>query len=190
MRPSSLLLKRILCVASTFVLGIYLYGCSATPVVEGHPKNPNIEIQPRTPFPDLPLIATQPTESVAPTPESKVVAQRINRHRERSIYFLPHMASVDDEGKEKLRGCADLLKRNSKKLVVLVGYSDDMGSKSYNIAIAEQRITAVSSVLRSLGVQPRQIRRNRSNSVKSATHPCRSEECHQQMRRVEFVCGA
>ena len=106
-----------------------------------------------------------------------------------SIYFPRRLATVNDEEKEKLRDCAEKLKRNPKEHVLLSSYSDDLGSKSYNLAIAEQRLTAVGSALRSLGVASRQIRRNRSNSVKATANACRSENCRQQMRRVDISCG-
>ena len=183
------LLKHVLCAGSVLALGISLCGCSATPSVEDQTKKPNIGIQPQIPVPDQPFIATRPIKGVSQTPVNEVVVRPTVSDSKRSIYFPPRLASVDSEGKEKLRGCADILKRNTKKVVVLVGYSDDLGSKSYNLAIAEQRITAISLVLRSLGIQSTQIRRNRSNSVKGPARPCRSEECRRQMSRVEFVCG-
>lgn len=104
------------------------------------------------------------------------------------ILFPPRMTSVDAQGKDKLRACAEYLKQNPKKTVTLIGYSDNQGSKSYNLALTEQRIAAVSSVLRAFGAEPGQIRRNRSQSVQAGAAACRNDECRRQMRRVEFVC--
>lgn len=104
------------------------------------------------------------------------------------ILFPPRMTGVDAQGKDKLRACAEYLKQNPKKTVTLIGYSDNQGSKSYNLALTEQRIAAVSSALRAFGTEPGQIRRNRSQSVQAGAAACRNDECRRQMRRVEFVC--
>lgn len=104
------------------------------------------------------------------------------------ILFPPRMTGVDAQGKEKLRDCAEYLKQNPKKTVTLIGYSDNQGSKSYNLALTEQRIAAVASTLRAFGTEPGQIRRNRSQSVQAGAAACRNDECRRQMRRVEFVC--
>lgn len=107
-----------------------------------------------------------------------------------SIFFPPDMAMVGDDEVDKLRSCAEMLKRSPRRTILLVAYSDDLGSRSYNIAIAEQRLAAVSDALRSLGVERGQIRRHRSNSVKIASFVCRNEACRQRLRRVDFSCKA
>jgi outer membrane protein OmpA-like peptidoglycan-associated protein len=52
---------------------------------------------------------------------------------------------------KKLRQHAEYLKQNPKTVVTLVGYVDDAGSRSYNLAITEQRILAVKQLLRTYG---------------------------------------
>lgn len=105
---------------------------------------------------------------------------------ENSIFFPPGSATVDDVGKEKLRQHAEHLKQNPKKFVTLIGTTDGQGSSSYNLAIAEERLMAVNSLLRTYGVFPRQIRRNRAGSVKKPK-PCISVDCRQQTHTVELV---
>lgn len=105
---------------------------------------------------------------------------------ENNIIFALRSASVDDTGKGKLRQHAARLKDNRKARVLLVGHADDQGSRSYNLAITEERLMAVAKLLRSYGVSARQIRRNRSGRVKNAT-PCTTNECRQQLRSVELV---
>ncbi len=107
-----------------------------------------------------------------------------------SIFFPPDVAMVGDEEVDKLRSCVETLKQSPRRSILLVAYSDDLGSRSYNIAIAEQRLAAVSAALRSLGVERGQIRRYRSNSVKVASFVCRNEACRQRLRRVDFSCKA
>ena len=177
--------------AVLLLFGVSLCACSAMSPAEAPPTTPETKPRP-IPVPDLPPVAIAPKEDVIKPKESapRAVVQPVRVDSDRSVFFLPRMSTVGDGEKEKLKECADQLKQNPKQIVLLTSYSDDLGSKSYNLAISEQRIAAVGSALRSLGVERRQIRRNRSNSVKTTAHACRAEDCRQQMRRVEFLCGA
>ena len=105
---------------------------------------------------------------------------------DRIIYFPSHSTALADSEKEKLHVYADYLKQNPKKAVALIGRSDDLGSRSYNLAIAEERTSVTRDLLRSYGVAPRQIRCYSIGNEKKPT-ACRSKECKQRMRRVEVV---
>ena len=102
------------------------------------------------------------------------------------IFFASTSTLVDEAGKEKLRRVADNLKQDLKMHVTLAGYADDLGSRNYNLALTEERLSAVRNLLLTYGVSPRQIRRNRIGSVKRPK-ACTSPDCRQQMRRVEVV---
>ena len=67
-----------------------------------------------------------------------------------SIYFARGATRIDPAGQDKLRHHAARLKENPAQVVTLAGYTDGLGSDSYNLAIADQRIEAVakSSLLR------------------------------------------
>ena len=103
-----------------------------------------------------------------------------------AVFFALRSAHVDAEGMALLRKHADRLKQDRKSVVTLVGYSDGSGSRSYNLAITEDRLTAVSTLLRKYGVAARQIRRNRGYSVRTQM-ACKTAECRKEMRRVELV---
>ncbi len=102
------------------------------------------------------------------------------------IYFPDRSMALADSEKEKLYLYVEYLKQNPKKAVALIGRSDDLGSRSYDLAIAEERTIVVSDLLRSYGVAARQIRRYCMGNEKKPT-PCQSKECKQSMRRVEVV---
>lgn len=102
------------------------------------------------------------------------------------VYFALRSAQVDASGQQKLRAIADRLVGNRRASVLLVGHSDGQGSRSYNLALTEERLVAVGKLLRSYGVAARQIRRNRVGSVSSAPD-CKDEACWQQARRVELL---
>ena len=74
---------------------------------------------------------------------------------ELNIFFNPGDTAVDIAGQLKLRRHADYLKLNPKKKLTLDGHTGDSGSRSFNLAIAEQRILSVRKLLNSYGVSPR-----------------------------------
>jgi len=105
---------------------------------------------------------------------------------ENSVYFPSSRASIDERGTALLRQHAAQLKENSRLVVTLVAYTDNLGSRSYNLAIAEQRMDAVAEALHALGVPMRQIRRENAGSSKTSA-TCNTAVCRQQMRRVELM---
>ena len=105
---------------------------------------------------------------------------------ENTIFFSSRSTTVDAAGKEKLRRIAERLASNPKEKVSLVGYSDNQGSRSYNLAITEERLLSVEKWLKSYRVPAKQIGRKRIGAPKT-TAKCQSNACQQQMRRVELV---
>lgn len=103
-----------------------------------------------------------------------------------NIFFNPGDTEVDIAGQVKLRRHADYLKMNPKKKLTLVGHTGDSGSRSFNLAIAEQRILSVRKLLNSYGVSPRLFR---PHSVIKDRIPanCKSIDCSKMAHRVELV---
>lgn len=168
-------------------LSVLLAGCNTTAMVEVQAIETQSSPPPSTNNVE-PIKRLAETRSPSPY-QSKSIEKPNLLDRENVIYFPPRLATIDKSGINKLKNCAERLKQDSRLDITLIGYSDESGSKSYNLAITEQRIGTVSSVLKSFGVKAKQIRKNRSNSVKSATQKCHTEDCHQQMGRIEFLCG-
>ncbi len=107
---------------------------------------------------------------------------------EESIFFPLGGTEVDTVGKLKLQAHAQRLKEDSSKVVTLIGHTDDLGSPSYNLAIAQGRVNAVHEILRARGVPQTQIRRYGVGSEKNSAQ-CQSEACRQKMRRVQMIFG-
>jgi len=105
---------------------------------------------------------------------------------EDSIYFSSGKARIDDRGARLLRQHADRLKANPRQVVTLVAFTDNVGSRSYNLAIAEERMVAVAEALRALGVAKSQIRRESAGHSKMSA-ACSTPACRQQRRRVELI---
>lgn len=107
---------------------------------------------------------------------------------ENSVFFPSSGTAVDADGRRRLLEHAARLKANPDLVVTLVGHTDNLGSPSYNLAIAEQRVNAVYAVLRSQGVPLIQIRRYGVGSEQMGLG-CKSAQCRRQMRRVQLHYG-
>lgn len=105
---------------------------------------------------------------------------------ENSLFFESGVTEIDAAGMSKLRLHAERLKADPRLRVKLIGYTDEQGSRSYNLAIAEKRVLAAYEVLRSYGVRARQLQRHNMGGEKGRKS-CRSVECRKLMRRVELV---
>lgn len=127
-----------------------------------------------------PGITLTASPEIKPAPEPEVSAE------ENNVFFERGLTVVRESEKEKLRQHAQRLKQNPKTYVTLTGHSDELGSRNYKLAIAEERLAAVSKLLRSYGASPQQIRRNRSASVKNPPS-CSTDDCLRMRRRVELV---
>jgi outer membrane protein OmpA-like peptidoglycan-associated protein len=133
-----------------------------------------------TPPPDAPPA----TASAGDPPADTVAAPEIPDTDQ--IFFASNATGVDEAGRRKLRAHAERLKANRRLNVTLVGHTDHLGSRSYNLAIAERRTAAVAEVLTSLGVGRTQIRRYGVGSEKLGP-PCQTSECRGRMRRVDLI---
>ena len=147
-----------------------LAGCAATPPVE---PAPSVEIKkPAEPVVDASVLS-----------ESQVMAAV---DRENSVFFQRGVAVLEAAEKQKLQQHAARLKADRKLSVTLIGYTDDQGSRAFNLAIAEKRVNTVYQLLRSYGATPKQLRRY-SVAGEKTSKSCSSLECRELMRRVEIV---
>lgn len=154
-------------------LTVMIAGCAVTPpVAPAAPASPVAEAGPGS-TPAAP----------APSPSEAQVMAAVDN--ENNVFFVLGASVIDAAGRRKVRHHAERLKADPKLEVTLVGYTDDLGSPSYNLAIAEQRVNAIHKELRGLGVRPNQIRRHVAGPEQLAS-ACGSTECRRIMRRVQF----
>lgn len=135
--------------------------------------------------------ANTPTAALAPAPvakppvvENSPAAPVVEVVRENSVFFASRSSEINEEGLATLRRHAERLKDNKDLKVMLVGMTDDLGSRTYNLAMADRRIAAVQHQLRELGVRPQQMRRYNAGGEQGRA--CTSPECRSTMRRVEL----
>jgi outer membrane protein OmpA-like peptidoglycan-associated protein len=103
-----------------------------------------------------------------------------------NIYFPPGSSIVSSIEREKLRNHAEHLKAEPQLKITLIGHTGDTGSPSFNLALADMRVSAVSNALKSLGIPERRIRRNMGERNRQAAQ-CKTAECPQSVQRVELV---
>lgn len=165
--------NQILC--GLFCLAL-LAGCAGTPPLA--PTAPVVEKSP-----SVPEAATAPAAKTVPRPSDAQVMAAVDD--ENSVFFVLGSSMIDAVGRRKVQRHAERLKADPKLEVRLVGYTDDLGSPSYNLAIAEQRVNAIHKQLREYGVRLNQIRRHVAGREQLAP-ACRTTECRRKMRRVEL----
>lgn len=151
------------------------------------PPAPDISLRPDTTLPGERKKASAPARTKAGTSLAKRgAAGAFDRAAENSIYFPADDARIDDGGQDVLRRHAARLKDNPQQVVTLVGYTDPAGSRSYNLAVTEERLNSVAESLRTLGVARGQIRRISAGQAK-ADGNCDRADCRQQVQRVELI---
>lgn len=105
---------------------------------------------------------------------------------ENSIYFKLGATEIDAEGLAKLARWAARLKENPKARLQLIGHTDNLGSRAYNVAISDQRVNNVVKVLKAQGVPLAHIRKFGLGSER-ANPRCHSAACQANLRRVEIL---
>jgi peptidoglycan-associated lipoprotein len=103
-----------------------------------------------------------------------------------AIFFALASTVVDDAGREVLRRHAARLQSDPRLTVTLSGYTDDLGSREYNIALGQKRVDAVEQELRALRVPAKQIRKRAYGYEKARPQRCASDACRQGLRRVQL----
>ncbi len=106
-----------------------------------------------------------------------------------NVYFTLRESAINDLGRETLARHAEKLKANPALQVTLIGHSDFLGSRAYDLAISEKRVEAVFEILRAAGVPKKQIRRMPLGIEKTDSARCQSDVCQQALRRVELSYG-
>jgi outer membrane protein OmpA-like peptidoglycan-associated protein len=103
-----------------------------------------------------------------------------------SVYFARRSTELSPEAMATIAENAGRLKSDPAASVTLVGYTDEVGSSSYGVALAQRRAAVVAAALVGMGVDVRQIRSTVYGDEAAATAPCATEPCGLGFRRVEF----
>lgn len=158
-------------------------GAAVTPV-------PPVQAPPAASAPEKPVADAvkkeAPDDPVQAAEDERRTLAALAADPDRSVYFPSGGTQVDGPGKAVLHRHALRLKKDPDLVITLIGHTDPQGSRSYNLAIAEERMDSVYEILRSLGISRSQIRRVTSERDPSASK-CHTAACRRLMRRVDLV---
>jgi len=73
------------------------------------------------------------------------------------VLFDFNKAELKPQGYANAQKLADYLKQNPERKVIVEGYTDSVGSDSYNQQLSERRAQAIQTALVSAGVEPSRI---------------------------------
>lgn len=132
-----------------------------------------------------PADGTDAADSAPVAPPPDALDQYPTRSKS-SVYFARGSVDLTNEALATIGENAERLRADRRLSVTLVGYTDDLSSSSYSIALADRRTAAVAEALVELGVLPRQIRATAFGQEDADTVPCMTEICRISYRRVEF----
>jgi outer membrane protein OmpA-like peptidoglycan-associated protein len=139
---------------------------------------------PVTPAEEVPSPAAEAQAQTVPPPvPAAAVATPLAAE---NVFFRAGSIEIEAAERNKLRPYAERLKADPRLVLILVGHTDDQGSRSYKLAIAQGRVDAVFAALRRLGVPARQMQRYPVGREKMVAG-CNTAECRKTMRRVELV---
>ncbi len=128
-----------------------------------------------------------PAETTAPTAATELskLNAEIQRLQEQSDYFDLDRSTIKPEYQALIEKQAEFIKAHKNDVVTLEGNADERGSKQYNLSLGNRRANAVLKSLKSLGVNPAQIKTVSLGKEKPRLL-CHEERCWKENRRVDF----
>ncbi len=103
-----------------------------------------------------------------------------------NVFFSFASAEISVQARATLQSVAATLNEHRRETVILVGGTDDLGSRELCVAISSKRTDAVEAELLKLGVRPSQIRKRPRGCEAVSRQSCRSETCRHRRQRVEI----
>jgi outer membrane protein OmpA-like peptidoglycan-associated protein len=101
------------------------------------------------------------------------------------IYFDPNSKQLSDKAKKKLDRVVEIIRNNPAVDIILNGYTDSYGEKSYNEMIAEQRALMVKAYLVDKGIESTKIK-TFGHGAQKFIGSNKTLEGRQMNRRVEI----
>ncbi|MAF79260.1 MAG: hypothetical protein CME63_15385 [Halobacteriovoraceae bacterium] len=100
------------------------------------------------------------------------------------VFFRFDSSELTYDGQRKVQSMAEsIMSSNVKSTILVNGYADPVGTKSYNYLLGQDRAKTVRNHLVELGVEPSQLK---VVSYGEATTVDTSLKDHSQLRRVEL----
>lgn len=119
--------------------------------------------------------------------DSKTSYELEKVHVFKNVLFNFDTYSVGAKAKKELFGIYEYLRVNKELHISILGHTDTIGSKTYNMALSKRRAESIANYIMSLGVSNERITwegYGSSRPIKGVL-----ESSHHENRRVEFVIG-
>jgi peptidoglycan-associated lipoprotein len=104
----------------------------------------------------------------------------------KDVYFDYDKSDIRGDQQASLQADAQFLSQHSNINVIIEGHCDERGSTEYNLALGDQRASAVKSALTALGISAGRIKTISYGKEKPFCSES-NEACWQQNRRGHFV---
>lgn len=132
-------------ITGTFLIASGLNACSTLLV-----RNPPLESDVQT----LNQAAPVRTNDM---PSTESLARDAIKNLEGDLTFVPYGTALSADAKRELTSLAETLKTDPSLKIKVEGYTDNLGSKSLNQSLSNQRARAVANVLLSQGIASNRI---------------------------------
>ena len=140
--------------------------------------------EPPPPPPPPPAAAPPPPPPPPPAPTSEKVTFAAD------ALFDFDKAVLRPDGRAKLDELVSKLAGVSLEVIIAVGYTDRIGSESYNLALSQKRAAAVKDYLTSKGIEPNRVYtegKGEANPVKQCADPSAKGEIRNQKQLIECL---
>lgn len=104
----------------------------------------------------------------------------------RSIYFDFNSDDVKAEFRPMIEAHAKYLLTHATAKMIVQGYTDDRGTREYNLSLGQRRSVAVKKALNLIGVKDQQIE-TVSYGEEKANTSCADENCFKSNRRADIA---
>ncbi|MGZ4838288.1 MAG: peptidoglycan-associated lipoprotein Pal, partial [Terriglobales bacterium] len=122
----------------------------------------------------------------APVPQPTAPEEEMFNQNVRDIFFDYDKYDIRPDQQTTLQGDAQWLSQHSNVRFTVVGHCDERGSTEYNLALGDNRATAVKNALVQAGVSADRIRTISYGKEKPFCTES-NEQCWQQNRRGHFA---
>jgi len=165
--------------------GLCWRGGSWTPAMANAECDP--QLMPKTAAAEAPPAAPAPEAAATPRPMAEKVTLPAD------VLFDFDKAVIKPAGKEKLDTLAGEIRNLDLEVVIVIGYTDRIGSAAYNMRLSERRAGSVKNYLVAKGIESDRIHtegKGKTQPVKTCPEHMKSRksliECLAPNRRVEI----
>ena len=131
-------------------------------------------------------LTVTPAAAAAPPPTTSVTDQDLFSQSVKDVYFDYDKADIRGDQQTSVQADAQFLSQHSNISFTIEGHCDERGSTEYNLALGDQRASAVKNALTAAGVNASRIKTISYGKEKPFCTES-NEACWQQNRRGHLV---